>query len=223
MQVMKEPRLLDFRGIPLSTEAMEEVAGHLRQGGFVAAPTETVYGFGCTPSEPALGDLLRLKGRGTDKPFLLLIPGADAVGELTWTESAMTLARAFWPGALTLILRDPAGIFPPGVRSPEGGVAVRVSPHPLAMALVEALGGPIVSTSANLPGGPPALSAEGALQVARELEMGGRIWILDGGHLEPSEPSTLVDCMGPEPAVLRVGAISPGELRRVVSEIHGII
>ena len=102
----------------------------------------------------------------------------------------------------------------------EGGVAIRVSPHPLAKAVVDAVQGPLLSTSANTPGGQPALSAQEAGTVAKELGAGNRLWILDGGSLEPSEPSTLIDCTREEPVVLRAGAIPVNRIRCVLPEIH---
>ncbi len=152
-------------------EALAAVVDHLRGGGLVAMPTETVYGFGCVPERKLPWMAPATKGqRGPDKPFLLLIPGIE-LGSRSSTGSpeARELAEAFWPGALTLILADPRGQLPAGVRSPEGGVAVRVSPHPLAGAVVRALGGPMVSTSANAAGGPPALDRRRGPQDSRGI------------------------------------------------------
>ena len=214
------PRLLDMRWEDPDAGALASVARHLQGGGLVAMPTETVYGFGCVPEEAPLSALRRLKDRGLDKPFLLLIPGIWAVPQLDWVPDARELAQVFWPGALTLILADRGGSFPPGVRGPEGGVAVRVSPHPLAGAVVRALGGPMVSTSANAPGGQAALSAREALMTAEGLGAGEDLWVLDGGDLPPSDPSTIIDCTGPRPMVLRAGAVPTHRLRCVLPEIH---
>jgi L-threonylcarbamoyladenylate synthase len=196
------------------------VAGHLSEGGLVAMPTETVYGFGCLPEVSPLIELQRLKDRGPEKPFLLLIPGVEFVPELEWVPEALEFAEVFWPGALTLILSDPTGRFPAGVRSSKGGVAVRVSPHPLAKAVLTRLGGPLVSTSANGPGGLPALSAEEALAAAEGLGADHRLWVLDGGPLRPSDSSTIVDCTGSRPVIRRLGAIPVNRLRCVLPEIH---
>ncbi len=217
---MREPRLVDLRGETPDAAVLEGVGLHLESGGLVAMPTETVYGFGCLVEPAHLLELQRLKGRRPDKPFLLLIPGMDAVPGLAWTAEAREFAKVFWPGALTLVLGDPEGTFPPGVRSPEGTVAVRVTPQVLARRVVETLGRPIVSTSANLPGGVPALDAGQVLETALSLGAGPELWILDGGPLGPSEPSTLIDCSGPGPRVLRAGAIPLHRLRCVIPEIH---
>jgi L-threonylcarbamoyladenylate synthase len=213
------PRLLDMTWEDADPAVLAEVAAHLAAGGLVAMPTETVYGFGCVPDEPPLAELRRMKGRRPEKPFLLLIPDPSSVPELDWGRAARELARVFWPGALTLVLRDPKERFPMGIRSPEGGVAVRVTPHPLAKAVVEALGGPLVSTSANTPGGDPALTARAAWETARALGAGDDLWVLDGGSLGPSDPSTIVDCTGTVPVLRREGAIPASRLRCVSPEI----
>jgi L-threonylcarbamoyladenylate synthase len=214
------PRLLEMRWDEPDPAVLELVAQHLVEGGLVAMPTETVYGFGCVPEASPMRELQRLKGRGPEKPFILLIPGADSVPELDWVPEAREFAEVFWPGALTLILMDPTGKFPSGVRNSDGGVAIRVSPHPLAKAVVTTLGGPIVSTSANTPGGLPALTAKEAMETAQGLGAGDEVWVLDGGPLLPSDPSTIIDCTGPVPVVRRVGAIPVNRLRCVLPEIH---
>jgi L-threonylcarbamoyladenylate synthase len=214
-----EPKLLDFVGSEFDRESLERVADHLRSGGLVAMPTETIYGFGCVPDPEPMGRLQSLKRRGSEKPFLLLIESADSVPDLEWSQEARELASVFWPGALTLILGDRTGRFPPGVRSERGGVAVRVSPHPLVRALLGVLGSPLVSTSANLSGEAPALGAERAFELAIEMGAGGSMWVLDGGFLEASDPSTIVDCTGSVPVVIRSGTIPLNRMRCVLPEL----
>jgi len=215
-----EPRLLDLKWDEALPGLLSEVANHLVAGGLVALPTETVYGFGCVPEGPPLFELQRMKDRDPEKPFLLLIPGVEAVPDLEWAPEALELAKVFWPGPLTLILGDPKGRFPTGIRGSDGGVAVRVSPHPLAKAVVETLDRPMVSTSANFPGGLPALTAREAFEAAKGLGARENLWVLDGGPLSPSDPSTIIDCTGPEPTVRRVGAIPVNRLRCVLPEVH---
>lgn len=215
---------VDVRGLEADPQALRDALApavdHLRSGGLLAYPTATVYGFGGDTSGPALGALARLKARDAERPFLLLVPHDDAVPGLVWTREARALADAFWPGALTLVLADPGGVQPPGVRGAGGGVAIRRSPHPVVQALVEGLGTPLTSTSANARGAPPAADAEG---VRRALEAlgppGSGVWIVDGGALPPSPPSTLVDCTGPEPRVLREGAVPVARLRCVLPDL----
>jgi protein-tyrosine phosphatase len=98
-------------------------------------------------------------------------------------------------------------------------VAVRVSSHPLVQALLAVFARPLISTSANSPGSLPARTATQALAAGLALGMGDDLWLLDGGPLEPSDPSTIVDCTRPEPMVVRPGAIPLEWLRSVVPEI----
>jgi L-threonylcarbamoyladenylate synthase len=214
------PRLLRIADAATQAPLLREIARHLEAGGLVAMPTETVYGFGCALQEEALAAIQRMKGRGAEKPFLVLVPGMAALARLAWTPEARELAEVFWPGALTLVLADPEGLFPPGVRSPAGTVAVRISPQPLARGVVDALGAPLVSTSANRPGEQPARSAEKALGAAWAAGAGAELWVLDGGPLSSSSPSTIVDCSGHRPRVLRAGAIPVDRLRCVLPRIH---
>jgi L-threonylcarbamoyladenylate synthase len=214
------PRILDFRSGSPASGLVNAVVRHLRLKRLVAMPTETVYGLSCLLHEPALQEMKRLKGRGEDRPFLLLIPHAGVASDLDWTREARELAAAFWPGALTLVLRDSSRRFPAGVRNHQDGVAVRMSPHPVVRAVMELVREAMVSTSANLPGGPPALTAQEAMEAAHAMGAGESLWVLDGGPLAPSEPSTIVDCSGPGPLVRRVGAISLDRVRSVLPEIH---
>ena len=216
-----EPRLLEMWGEPADPALLDIVARHLEGGGLVAMPTETVYGMGCALKPGPLEEVRRLKARGPEKPFLVLIPTIESVPELEWTPHALELARVFWPGALTLVLRDPGHRFPAGVRSRDDTVAVRMSPHPVARGVVEAFGSPIVSTSANPPGGLPALTAAEALETAIALGAKDDFWVLDGGPLDPSAASTLIDCSRPEPVVMRVGVIPVDRLRCILPDIHG--
>lgn len=165
----------------------------------------------------AIAAVQELKRRGDERPFILLVPSADVVPQLRWTDAARELASVFWPGALTLVLADPSGSFPAGVRSATGGVAVRVTSHPIARALVERLGRPLSSTSANAPGEPPALSAGDAIAAAGERA--DALFVIDAGRLPASEPSTVVDCRADEPIVVRAGATPVARLRCVLPRI----
>ncbi len=214
-----EPRRIDLRADPDAD--LSAVAEHVRSGGLVAYPTETVYGIGGATSEAAVASLRALKAREEAKPFLLLVPSAASIEGMRWTPEARELARTFWPGSLTLVLEDPLGIFPRWVGDANRrAVGVRVSPHPLVARLLGAIGGPLTSTSLNEPGAPPATSGHEAMEVVRRL--GGRgVLVLDAGTLPPSAPSTVIDCTGPEPVVLREGSIPTSRLRCAIPRIHG--
>lgn len=212
-------RIIDLRAAPDAD--LSEVVDHVRGGGLVAYPTETVYGIGgsCTPT--AAARVHELKGRGASKPLIALVPGREAVDGLTWTDDAAELARIFWPGSVTLVLSDPDGVFPEGVRDPERAtVGVRVTPHPIASRLVRELGAPLTSTSLNRSGEAPITNGTDARAWLEQLSAPD-VWLLDAGTLPPSAPSTVVDCTGPRPRVLREGTIPAGRLRCAIPEIDG--
>ena len=214
-------RVLDLRAGLGHGGELDPVVEHLRIGGLVAHPTETVYGFGGLATAAGVAALRRLKRRPEERSVLVLLPSPDAVPDLAWTEDARELASVFWPGALTLVLADPSGNFPPGIRSSTGGVAVRVTSHPVTRMLVERLGEPLTSTSANAPEASAAATGEDALVVARAAGAGEELWVLDVGRLSPSAPSTVVDCTGVAPVVIRAGATPVNRLRCVLPGIHG--
>jgi L-threonylcarbamoyladenylate synthase len=194
--------------------ALDEVVTHLRDGGLIAYPTETVYGFGGLVRDDALAELSALKSRDESKPFLILVRTARDVQGVQWTPAARKLAERFWPGALSIALcvdRD----MPTRILSEEGTVALRATPHEGIRKLLERLGEPITSTSANLPRSAPATSADEVAHVLREMERED-VMILDGGQLPPSASSTLVDCSVDPPRVLREGAITTDALLQIV-------
>jgi L-threonylcarbamoyladenylate synthase len=196
--------------------ALPRVVEHLGAGGLLAYPTETVYGLGSRAAQAEVLALARLKGRRADKPFLLIVSDrtmAEAHG-LAFNDAANALARAFWPGPLTLVLPGGSGRLPDELRGPEGGIAVRWTSHRGTARLVQALGGPLTSTSANLPGLPPA---PGAAAIARDFRAAveqGVLLVLDGGVLGNAPPSTVVDCTTPVARLIRAGAVPQAELRR---------
>lgn len=212
--------------LPFQTEAeiaaaIPQVVQHLGKGGLLAYPTETVYGLGSRAVQTDVAALAALKGRAASKPFLLLISDrsmAEAHG-LAFNPSAAALARAFWPGPLTLVLPGGSGRLPDLLRGPDGGIAVRWTSHQAIASLVAALGGPLTSTSANVPGQPPG---PGAAAIARDFAAAvgdGRLLVLDGGVLGNRPPSTVVDCTRPQAQIVREGILSVTELRRAVGRL----
>jgi len=212
--------------IPFHTDdnvaaALPRVVAHLGGGGLIAYPTETVYGLGSRARGLEVQALARLKGRRPDKPFLLIVANremAEAHG-LAFNDAATALARAFWPGPLTLVLPGGDGRLPDQLRGPEGGIAVRWTSHRGMARLVGALGEPVTSTSANLPGSPPAPGAEAILRDFAPAVEAGTLLVLDGGVLGNSPPSTVVDCTQPAPRLIREGAITLAELRRAAGRL----
>ncbi|MEX2154616.1 MAG: L-threonylcarbamoyladenylate synthase [Gemmatimonadaceae bacterium] len=189
----------------------------------LAYPTETVYGFGGAIDRESVANLIRLKGRPLGKPFLLLLDGSDMVSrlDLQLPSYAATLAARHWPGPLTLVLPGGHGRVPAQLRGPEGGIAVRWTSHPAVQRLIRAHGEPMTSTSANRPGVPPAMTAREILAQWPDAIARGELRVLDAGRLTPSDSSTVVDCMGRQPRVIRPGAIPARVLRESVPSLIG--
>jgi len=179
-------------------------AAAIRQGGIVAFPTETYYGLAVDALDAlALERLFALKGRGAEKSSALLVADMAMFAGLCAEVPvrARELAAAHWPGPLTLAL--PARPELPAAIVSEGCVAARVSSHPLAAALVEAVGRPITATSANPAGAAPARRAA---EVAAYFA-GKQIYFLDGGQTPGGLPSTLVRLREGAVEILRPGAV----------------
>jgi L-threonylcarbamoyladenylate synthase len=203
--------------------ALAPVIAHLQAGRVLAYPTETVYGFGGAVDHEAVEQLVALKGRPPGKPFLLLVSSSEMVAglDLHLAPYAAGLAARHWPGPLTLVLPGGEGRIPARLRGPEGGVAVRWTSHPGIARLLEAYGDPITSTSANRPGVPPATAASEVVEQWNDAIARERLMVLDGGRLTDSPPSTVVDCTGPRPRVIRPGAIAAATLRESVPDLIG--
>lgn len=207
---------LPLRTLADAAAAAPTVRAHLATGGLIAYPTETVYGLGSAPTVGALDALAALKGRPPRKPFLLLVSSLAMVEEvgLVMTASARILAREFWPGPLTLVLRGGEGRLPDRLRGPEGGIAVRWTGLAPLAALIGVVGAPITSTSANRPGERTAPGIAAIESTFGAAIADGSLLLLDGGVLGNVPPSTLVDCTSPVPRLIRDGAIPRAELRR---------
>ena len=196
--------------LELDPALLKRAVGILRDGGLVAYPTDTVYGLAVLPTdERAVRRLFEAKKRELDKavPLLIASPGDLASVASDVPEVARKLIDAFWPGALTLVLRKAEGF-----RSLAVGetVAVRVPDHPVPRELARLLGAPITGTSANVSGGAEALSAkEVRVQLGDAVDL-----IIDGGRCPGGRPSTVVDCTSGAPRIVRAGAISREELKR---------
>lgn len=189
----------------------------------LAYPTETVYGFGGGIDRESVEALIRLKGRPKGKPFLLLIATSDMLAklDLKLPSFATNLAARFWPGPLTLVLPGGEKRVPEPLRGPEGGIAVRWTSHQALQRLIVAHGDAITSTSANRPGVPPATTAREIREQWPDELSRGALRVLDGGMLRSSPPSTVVDCTGRAPRVIRPGAIPASQLREIAPRLIG--
>jgi L-threonylcarbamoyladenylate synthase len=199
--------------LPESQEAWRRVTAVVACGGVVVFPTDTVYGVGCDPhNQYAIARVYKAKERSALKALPLLLSGPDAAVRvaLELPESARILGQALWPGALTLVVLRNRTL--PVELGGGDTIALRVPAHDGLRAFIASCGGALAATSANLSGEPDALDAQSA---ARYLE--GRVdIIIDGGPVQGGVPSTVVDCTGPDPTILREGALSALEITRTL-------
>ena len=197
-----------------TTDTLKSAALALKNGHLVAFPTETVYGLGADASSAeAVARIYETKGRPSDHPLIVHIASMDAMAH--WAadipEYAITLARDFWPGPMTLVLKR-ADLAKDFITGGQETVGLRVPAHPISLALIKefvAAGGyGIAAPSANRFG---AVSPTTAQAVEDELAsyLQEEDLILDGGACLVGVESTIIDCTGPTPMVLRLGAITP--------------
>ncbi len=172
-----------------------------RPGSVVAYPTETFYGLGSRIDDPeGLMRIISAKGRDASKGMIILVPDLESACSIAGMDTRQkTFLGRFWPGPLSALL--PAGEHIDPLLAPEGKVALRVSPHPLALALTRAAG-PITSTSANPAGEAPATTPDEIAAGCLDIDA-----ILDGGKTPGGKPSTLVDLTSWPPVILREGVI----------------
>lgn len=186
-------------------ELIREATRTLGDGGVIGYPTETVYGLGADAyNEEALERLFTIKGREKDKPISILVPSTKMLEEVASRIPlvALNLIRDHWPGALTIIF-EASKRCSPVLTGDSGKIGVRISPHPIARQLAEALNRPITSTSANLSGMPSLADPDEVYRIFR-----GRIdLIVDGGKTAGEGESTIIDVTVSPPRVLREGLV----------------
>jgi L-threonylcarbamoyladenylate synthase len=204
-----------MRILQANQTSIQEAAKALRQGLLVALPTETVYGLGAdATSEKALERLYAAKGRPTNHPVIVHLASSEQLTE--WASSvppgAWQLARALWPGPLTLILPRAAHV-PNAVTGGQDTVGLRVPNHPIAHALLVEFGKGIAAPSANKFGRlSPTTAEDVASDFADEVEI-----VLDGGPCEVGIESTIVDFSDEEhPRILRPGMILPEQIEAIL-------
>ena len=196
-----------------TVDAMLDAARHLKAGDLVVFPTETVYGLGADASNSeAVARIYSVKGRPSDHPLIVHIASMDRMGD--WArevpEYAITLARSFWPGPMTLILKrsELAGDF---ITGGQDSVGVRVPNHVVALALLEAFekagGRGVAAPSANRFGHVSPTTAAAVIEELGDF-LSKDDAVLDGGACDVGVESTIIACTGTAPSVLRPGAIS---------------
>lgn len=186
--------------------ALKTAADELKNGKLVAFPTDTVYGVGCPAFDAAAVErLYRVKGRQANKPIPILVTGPEQLRLIAReiTPLADKLIEKFWPGALTLILKRQPNL-PDAICAGGDTIAVRMPAHVQALAIIEEVGMPLATTSANKSGWQSPLDAQQVL-----LNLNGRIdLVLDAGPCPGGVDSTVVDATGDTIKILRETAIA---------------
>ena len=204
-------------------ENLDIAAKALQQGEIVSFPTETVYGLGAiATSQEAVLKVFEAKGRPSDNPLIVHI---SDIQQMTSTveevpEIALTLAKAFWPGPLTMILKAKPGIYAPALSAGLTTVSFRMPNHPLTLELISKVGIPLVGPSANLSTKPSPTKVEHVFE-----DMNGRIrGIVDGGSSTVGVESTVIDLTNDEgPVILRPGVITKEQIEAVIGPIQSTV
>ncbi|RLE80668.1 MAG: threonylcarbamoyl-AMP synthase [Thermoprotei archaeon] len=213
-------RILLVKVDPLNpdTRLIAKVAKIVKQGGLVIYPTDTVYGLGADPfNVDAVRKVYEVKQRPREKPLPVLISEIKHLENLAYvTPEARTLARIFWPGALTIILKKKKNV-PEIITCGRDIIAVRVPGHKVALALIECCGGALIGTSANLSGAPPPRTLEDALsQIGEKVDAA-----IDAGPCPAGLPSTILDLTKDPPLIVRKGPVKIEELEKALGKkIH---
>ena len=197
-------------------EELEEACHILKDGGLVAFPTETVYGLGGDALNPlAASKIYGAKGRPSDNPLIVHIACIDSLYDIAEvTEDGLKLAKAFWPGPLTLVFKKKE-IVPPQTTGGLDTVAVRMPCHAVARELIKRSGVYIAAPSANLSGRPSPTQAKHVIE-----DLDGRIdIIIDGGSPDIGIESTIVDVSGSKAVILRPGYITKDMLKDVLCDV----
>jgi tRNA threonylcarbamoyl adenosine modification protein (Sua5/YciO/YrdC/YwlC family) len=204
------------RCLPETDEGIRRAAAAIRRGEVVIFPTDTVFGIGTTPfDEQAVLRLYTVKQRPLHKPIPVLLADTTDLAQVTAAVSpiAQGLIDRFWPGPLTLVL--PGNHKLPAALSDNGGVAVRIPDRRSTRAMIRLAGGAVAATSANLSGLPPAPSAAKALAQLGE----GVALALEGGASFLGMASTVIDCRGSAPRLLRPGPLTAEELAAFLPDL----
>ena len=206
-------QFLDCRNPDARSEAIAAAVAAVKSGGLVVLPTDTVYGIGADAFDAsAVAALLAAKGRGRDMPVGVLVGSWHTIEGLVYTmpESARELIRAFWPGALSLVVQQ-APSLQWDLGDARGTVMLRMPLHPVAIDLLRETG-PMAVSSANVSGRPAASTAEEA-----STQLGDSVDVyLDGGTAPQQAASTILDLTGSTPLITREGPVSAAAIAEVL-------
>nr|WP_082804630.1 L-threonylcarbamoyladenylate synthase [Rossellomorea vietnamensis] len=196
-----------------------DAAKVLQQDEVVAFPTETVYGLGANAtSDTAVEKIFKAKGRPSDNPLIVHISNKEQLEGLVEEipVDASKLIDAYWPGPLTIIFKNKENVFSERVTAGLDTVGIRMPDHPVALSIIEATGLPIAAPSANRSGKPSPTTAQHVID-----DLDGRIaGVVDGGETGVGVESTVVDCTGEFPVILRPGGITKEQLEEVVGKVE---
>lgn len=206
-------QFLDCRDPDNRSDAIAAAAAAVKSGGLVVMPTDTVYGIGADAFDTsAVGALLAAKGRGRDMPVGVLVGSWHTIEGLVYSvpDSARELIRAFWPGALSLVVQQ-APSLQWDLGDARGTVMLRMPLHPVAIELLRETG-PMAVSSANVSGRPAASTAEEARD-----QLGDTVEVyLDGGTAPQQAASTILDLTGEAPHIVREGPVSAAAIADVL-------
>jgi L-threonylcarbamoyladenylate synthase len=206
-------QFLDCRSPDNRGQAIDAATAAVKSGRLVVMPTDTVYGIGADAFDSqAVAALLAAKGRGRDMPVGVLVGSWHTIDGLVYSvsESARELVRAFWPGALSLVVQQ-APSLQWDLGDARGTVMLRMPLQPVAIELLRQTG-PMAVSSANVSGQPPATTAQEA-----QRQLGDLVDVyLDGGTAEQQAASTILDLTGPQPRILRDGPVSAAAIAAVL-------
>lgn len=205
--------------VPTTQQGIARAAEALRAGELVAFPTETVYGLGGdATNERAVAAIFAAKGRPSFNPLIVHVP--DLASVEPWAildDRAVELAQQYWPGPLTLVLpRRPGTALSLLVSAGLDSVAIRIPSHPVALALLRAVGRPVAGPSANRSGAVSPTTPQHVLE-----SLGDRVrMVLAGGKCQVGVESTVLDLTGPQATLLRPGAVLPEEMERLIGPVR---
>jgi L-threonylcarbamoyladenylate synthase len=200
-------------------EGIAEAAHILRHGGLVAFPTETVYGLAAdATSDAAVARIYAAKARPKFNPLIAHVTSLEAaLGQGIFSADALRLAKAFWPGPLSLVVPlAPGATVCAASRAGQQNIALRVPAHPVALAVISAAVRPLAAPSANRSG---RVSPVTAAHVARDFSAGEIDLILDGGRCPVGLESTIIACLEEHPRLLRPGGIARTDVEAVLGHV----
>lgn len=199
-------------------KTVQKAAELITAGKIVAIPTDTVYGLAAdATSDKAVKRVFQVKGRSKSKPLSINVSSLEMAKEIAYiSKKAEKLIKAFWPGALTIILPLKEGAkISKLVTAGHPTVGIRIPSHPFAIELMNHLHIPITSTSANIAGHPSPLNA-----AMVEEQLGKKInFIVDGGSTKLTDNSTIIDMSEEKPMLIRDGAISIADIEKVIGKV----